>query len=342
MRALIFLVAFFIQAAHAAPLENLVGAQTGRIEFNSVTPRSRWDYLRTNTQQWKPVVVHGDLLMPPNVAPGSRVSAVVISHGSWGVESTAFDVWARAFNAAGMAVFVVDSFKPRGVDQLGSDQSRIDYSANVIDALNALKLLATHPQIDSSRIHHIGFSRGGGVAFDTAWPMWQDPAGLGSTRFARHVAFYPGNCNVKYRGNRVERATAPILVLYADRALEESQSVATCINWNNALIAAGNPITYKEYAGGRHAFDNLNFSYRVSPNQQSGIKCDVDVTIPLEFVPGLGSAVDNKTGKTASTFPEFADMMKGCVSWQNATRGGGKAREVQAQSVQDTLDFLTK
>ena len=337
------LFGIFVMSAQVqvqAQTASLADGRSGRIEFNSVTPRSRWDYLRSVTQQMKPVVVYGDLLLPKAVQAGTRVPAVVLSHGSFGVESNAFDVWAKELNAAGMAVFVVDSFKPRAVDEVGSQQDKVDYSANVADALNALKLLATHPAIDASKIYHIGFSRGGGVAFDTAWPMWQEPANVGSLRFAKHVAFYPGNCNVKYRSDRVERATAPILALYADRELEEAQSVETCIKWNDQLIAEGSPITYREYRGARHGFDGLNFTYRVVPNQQSGTKCNVDVTIPLRQGAGLGKAVDNRNNTTATTFPEFTAMTNACVSWQNASRGGGNARGIQADSVRDTLAFL--
>jgi predicted peptidase len=52
-------------------------------------------------------------------------------------------------------------------------------AANVTDAMNALKILATRPQIDANCIFHIGFSRGVGTAFYTAWPMFQRPVDTG-------------------------------------------------------------------------------------------------------------------------------------------------------------------
>ena len=33
--------------AHAAPLSDLSAGQTGRIEFNSITPPNRWEFVRT-------------------------------------------------------------------------------------------------------------------------------------------------------------------------------------------------------------------------------------------------------------------------------------------------------
>ncbi|MCZ8284002.1 MAG: hypothetical protein O9353_00975, partial [Bacteroidia bacterium] len=46
----------------AAPLDTLSGGQTGRIEFNSITPPDRWQFVRKNMSNTKPVVVYGDLI----------------------------------------------------------------------------------------------------------------------------------------------------------------------------------------------------------------------------------------------------------------------------------------
>ena len=183
-------------AAIAAPLTNLAAGQTGRIEFNSITSPNRYEYARLNLQNTKQVTVFADLLMPKNI--NSKVPAVVLSHGSGGVESNMYDVWAKELNAAGYAVFIPDSYKPRGVSETNSNQDAVPYTAHVADTLNALRLLATHPQIDAARIFNMGFSRGGSTAFDTAWPTWQRPIDTNGVKFAGHIAWYPGNCNLRY------------------------------------------------------------------------------------------------------------------------------------------------
>ena len=159
--------------ANAAPVADLASGATGRIEFQSMNPPDRWQYARLNMQNTSQQVVWGDLLMPKNIT--GKVPALVLSHGSSGISPAAYDVWAKEMNAAGVAIFIIDSFKPRGVDQTATDQSKVTFPAQTADALNALKLLASHPQIDATRIFNIGMSRGGGVAFDTAWPTWQRP-----------------------------------------------------------------------------------------------------------------------------------------------------------------------
>ena len=119
--------------AHAAPLADLSASQNGRIEFNSITPLSMWSYARRNLTDTKQVVVFGDLLMPKNTT--GKVPALILSHGSSGVSPYAYEVWARQMNAAGVAVFIVDSFKPRGISESAQDQSVLSPAANVADAM---------------------------------------------------------------------------------------------------------------------------------------------------------------------------------------------------------------
>ena len=154
MKHIVLALALGTNFASAAPLANLSDRQTGRIEFDSMNPPDRWQYARLNMQNTKHQVVWGDLLMPKNV--NGKVPALVLSHGSSGISPAAYDVWAAKMNDAGVAIFIIDSFRPRGVDQTATDQSKVTFPAQTADALNALRVLATHPQIDSTRIYNIG------------------------------------------------------------------------------------------------------------------------------------------------------------------------------------------
>jgi dienelactone hydrolase len=155
MKKIVLCMAFLGSAAMgAAPLEDLKGGQTGRIEFNSSTPPDRWQFVRKNLDNTKTITVFGDLLVPRNTS--GKVPAVLISHDSGGVTAKLYDVWAKELNSAGVAVFIIDSFKPRGIDSTTNNQGQLDSSANVADALYGLKILATHPQIDAKRIFHMG------------------------------------------------------------------------------------------------------------------------------------------------------------------------------------------
>lgn len=204
-------VAGCVSAVSAAPFSDLSGGQTGRIEFTSSTPDHRWALIRGRLGP--EVTVYGDLLMPTQASSG-KVPAVVFSHGSEGVSSLYFDVWAKALNNAGYAVFVVDSFKPRGEDRVTGPTKQLTWNtvANTTDALYALKLLATHAQIDSNRIFHMGWSRGGQALLDAAWPTYQQHVLPANVKWAGSVAVYPG-CNMRYRVDHHSKLPAPLLMI---------------------------------------------------------------------------------------------------------------------------------
>lgn len=322
---------------NAAPLSNLSGGQTGRIEFESITPPNRWEYARLNLQNTKQAVVWGDLLMPKNAS--GKVPALVLSHGSGGISPAAFDVWARDMNAAGVAIFIIDSFKPRGVDQTATDQSKVPYSAQVADALNGLKLLASHPQIDSTRIYNIGMSRGGTTAFETAWPTWQRPVNTNGAKFAGHIALYPGMCNVRYRTDDREKATAPIFMPLTALDGEDWQGGAECIKYVEDLAKKGNDITYKVYKGTYHGFDTNNkFAYY--PGVVSGKGCDMEVYMTTAQGSGLGkNGYDFKANKALTSYAEFNQAAEvGCGPKVNARVGGDSS--AQKEVVADVLRFM--
>ena len=156
-----------------AQSESLSDGRSGRIEFQSINVPDMWQFARKNTSNTRAQTVWGDLLLPKTIS--GKAPALVIMHGSAGVEPWATDLWAAKLNPAGAAVFVVDSYKPRGVQETNTNQlgEQVTMPSQTADALNALRMLATHPKIDSNRIYVIGMSRGGNPAFYSAWPMYQ-------------------------------------------------------------------------------------------------------------------------------------------------------------------------
>ena len=314
------------------------GPVSGRIEFQSITPPNRWQYIRRNLENTKPATIYGDLLLPKTGA--SKFPAVVISHGSGGVMRAEFEVWAKALNDAGYAAFVVDSFKPRGVEKTFQNQEQVSYSAGLADALNALRLLASHPQIDARRIFHVGFSRGGTASFESAWPTWRAPVNTDGAVFAGHVAFYPGMCNVRFRTDDREKASAPILMLLADRDNDDYQGVAECQRYAEDLARRGNAVSFKEYKGAYHGFDGY-FAFGRDRDAMSGKGCDIDVYMTTQIGGGLGrDAFDYNTKKPLTTFEDFTQAANaGCDGRKVDARIGGDA-VFRARAVKDVLEFL--
>lgn len=326
------LIASTFQAGHAAPLNSLADGQVGRIEFNSSNPPNRWAMIRG--QLGGPQLVFGDLLLPKTAA-SERVPVVVFSHGSEGASAVYFDVWAKELNAAGIAVFVVDSFKPRGLDNILGADKQLSYDAlgsNVADALNALRLLATHPRIDPARIFHMGWSRGGSAVLAAAWPAYQTglPAGM---RWAGSVAVYPG-CNIRYR-SETPALPAPLLMLLG--AKDDMTPAAPCVAYAQDLAAAGHPVTYKLYNGAYHVFDRLNQRYNLS-RQGTYRDCDMDIMMPTKSNPAWVPGIDRRTKAVIANAGDFAAAYNACETVANVvSESNTKARE---QAVADVIAFI--
>ena len=327
---------FACTGALADPLSNLSAGQSGRIEFDSITPPSLWQYVRRNMNGTKTVTVWGDLMMPKNVV--GKVPALVLSHGSGGVSPYAYEVWVAQMNEVGVAVFVIDSFKPRGVSDTAQDQTILSPAANIADAMNGLKLLATHPQIDSKRIFNIGFSRGGGTAFYTAWPMYQRPVDTGGAKFAGHIPVYPSGCDVRYRADANVKATAPIFMALADVKGEDWQNGANCIRYVQELAAADQPVTLKEYPGTYHGFDGrAKFFY--FNNAYVSTKCDMELQMTDVAGGGLGrDGKDMKTGKSLISYDDWNAAFKACQANVRARVSGDKRQSDEL--VKDVLVFM--
>lgn len=231
----------------AAPLKDLSSGPVGRIEFWSSTPEHRWRLANPRTSGQNPIVIWGDLLMPPAAPTGGKVPAVIVHHGSEGVTSLYYDLWAPAFLKAGYAVFIVDSQKPRGVGgQLGDQQLSWNTVGNISDALHSLKILATHPAIDSTRIFNIGFSRGASAVLQAAWPFYYQAVVPDGLHFAATVALYPG-CNLRYRADHWGTNPGPILMLLGEK--DNMTPAQPCVEYADILWSAGNNVKAKVYEG---------------------------------------------------------------------------------------------
>ncbi len=158
------------------------------IEYKSGTPAG-FRQFTTRNYAIDSVTIKAFLTLPDHVQ--GQVPAMVVVHGSGGVTDSREGEWARRLKEIGVAALVIDSFGPRGISETATDQSKLSFSVNVADALNALKALASDPRIDKNRIGIIGFSKGGSVALVTALEVVRKSIITDSLMFAIHVSLYP-------------------------------------------------------------------------------------------------------------------------------------------------------
>ena len=107
-----------------------------------------------NGTRGEPVRLVGYLARPPEEGP---FPAVVLMHGCGGFHSSMIS-WADRLSRFGYAALAVDSYGPRGIEQLCSGGLFPEQAA---DAYAALRYLASRPFVRTSHVALMGFSRGG-------------------------------------------------------------------------------------------------------------------------------------------------------------------------------------
>lgn len=197
-------------------------------------------------------------------ANGRKLPAVVILHGSSGVDSRG-DFYEAALNAAGIATLQIDMWEARGV---GSATGRPAAPILTLpDAYSALAFLGARPDIDAARIGVLGFSWGGVNSLASAERLYTGLFG-GGRQFKAHVAHYPvcyaanavipGLPSPAQLGTQVLNLTgAPVLVQVGsldgyDNGAARCRALAQAVNPTN-----GNAVEVVEAPGAHHAFDRL-------------------------------------------------------------------------------------
>lgn len=300
-----------------------------KIEFPSAEYANKFEMAK---KPGKPLQIFGYLSMP-TVPVSGKIPVVVIAHGSAGVESKDTGFWAPYFNKLGFAAFVVDSFKPRGVERTVEDQNLVSAAADTADAFFALKYLASDPRFDADKIGIIGFSRGGIAANETSTKTFRDNVLRQdkNLQFAFHIPVYPGCQNSRYRKNgSFDRTGAPMLFLMGSK--DDYTPPGFCIDQIKGMQEEyPGVIEYRVYDGAHHAFDNNQGVHFLNLGMSTRACTMVETDIPS----WARSAV--LTGQPI-TLAEEKQMYKDCVV-KGVTVGSydNRYREMAAKDVEDFL-----
>jgi dienelactone hydrolase len=305
----------------AEPVKTLADGRSGHIEFESVTPGNTLDYLRRLYAQPRSTVA-GDLMMP---ADGIDLPAVVIVHGPGGANKGREFAWAQRLNSWGVAAFVLDSFAPRGILQTATDQAALTTLAMTADALNALKLLATHPRIDPRRIAVMGFAKGGNVAINSALEPVRRAVIAGELRFAAHITFYP-SCNIRLVSSMVDGS--PILHLHGEE--DDWSTYKPCAAWMDWFRDKGSAVEQRIYLGAGQGFDG-DQPMKWHPQVQISNKCSAELDVDSYVFHRLD------TGATLKTQAEMTAYFKDCRAVGAHFGANPQARDA---AINDVHQFL--
>jgi len=196
----------------------------------------------------------GDLFLPKGARADNPVPAMVILHGSGGIQDGREYDYAQLFNENGIAAFVVDYYEPRGVTDATPYVVKTMAATEVdvmSDAYSALKILGTHPAIDKTRIGVTGYSYGGMATRYVLDDRLKNIMAPDVPPFALHMDIY-GPCHQTL--GHTGTTGAPYLAIHGDK--DNSVDPALCQEVYKDLEAGGSKVESHVIAGAGHAWEN--------------------------------------------------------------------------------------
>lgn len=192
---------------------------------------------------------------------GGRHPAVVMLHGCGGVYgkdgllNARHQMWGEYLASQGYLALMLDSFSPRGLQQICTTrfgERTLKVVDRVGDAYAALAYLRQLPGVDAGRVALLGWSHGGGVALNViSHPLEAVPGAVG--RFGAAVSFYPG-CTSRNARADLFHPYAPLLLLIGEA--DDWTPAAPCKALAATVAARGEPMHIVTYPDTFHDFDN--------------------------------------------------------------------------------------
>jgi dienelactone hydrolase len=283
-------------AADAADIEH--------VSFASITPLGPLTISRKLEAGKTHVVVTADIYLPDGAA--KPMPAMLVMHGSGGMEYDGEDVraWAARLNSWGVAALVIDSFTPRGVNETYTSQGRVPEWANLADAFEGLKLLASDSRFDRGHIGVMGFSRGGQVAAWTALESLRKGLIDDDLHFAVHIPFY-AYCGTAYQ----DQATDKMPMLFLHGEADNYTPIPPCRDYADWFRSMGNAVIFVGYPHAYHDFDRPSGSVTFDRRAEVYADCDVRYDIPA----GRYLRVNHDDHPTQDR-AEIAAYLKSCMT----------------------------
>lgn len=216
------------------------------------------------------VRLEGVVLRPEGTGP---FPALVMLHGCTGLRTRTGAIqaklrfWAEHLRDLGYVTLLVDSFAPRGIDEVCTGRHLLSpVRDRADDARGALRYLQSRPDVRTDRIALLGWSNGAAATLSVVFDR-----GTAERDFRAAVAFYP-NCTRNYPGGPDFRPYAPLYVLVG--ALDDWTPAAPCMALIERARAVGAPIAIKVYPGAHHSFDAPATPVRYRPEVRNHNKPD--------------------------------------------------------------------
>jgi dienelactone hydrolase len=200
-----------------------------------------------------------ELFTPQGTGP---FPAVVVLHGCDGV-GPHYRHWARQLQSWGYVALLVDSFRPRGVDNVCNRGRLVPPETQADDAYEAADYLRTRADVVPSALGVIGFSHGGWAVLKAVLAGGEN----GHRPFAAAVAYYPG-CETPAS----PLVTDTLILIGADDGWTPPDR---CERWWRTVDKNGHTADLVVYPNSTHGFDTTirlhdYMGHRVGGNPAAG------------------------------------------------------------------------
>lgn len=207
----------------------------------SAEDKGRFSFPTTVAWKGNKTNIRGTLEFPAN--PSGRVPLVVVVHSTDGIDA-AETGWASFWRNQGYATFLLDYMAPRNADQNGRDIPRSPQ-----DIADALKVLATHPRIDTGRVAVQGLSNGATMAVGASGLIGSKAGRIGIAPKA-YIMLY-GGCSYNLKADKIFDAAYLFMVGDKDTLIPAS----LCTAKEELIANHGNDVRTIVFPDAYHGFD---------------------------------------------------------------------------------------
>jgi dienelactone hydrolase len=207
----------------------------------SAEDKGRFSFPTTVAWKGNKINIRGTLEFPASVS--GRVPLVMVVHSTDGIDA-AEKGWVSFWHEQGYATFLLDYMAPRNTDQDSRDIPRSPH-----DIADALKVLATHPRIDTGRVAVQGLSNGATMTIGSG-NLIKSMAGRIGIEPKAYIMLY-GGCSYKLNADKIPNAAYLFMVGDKDTLIPAS----LCTAKEELIANHGNDVRTIVFAGAYHGFD---------------------------------------------------------------------------------------
>ena len=304
-------------------VSNLTDGRSGQITYLSASP-FEMHHILCKMESTPKHPVFGNLTLPEKGE--GAFPCVVACHGSRGwVEHQ--DTHMANWLEAGIAVFRIHSSDSRGVVSTVESQMMVTHAMMISDAFEALKLLNTHPLIDSNKIAISGWSLGGTAALYSAWTPVAEALAPNGERFAAHLPLYPA-AHIRPEDQRWEGV--PIQILHGE--VDDYTPLVLVTGLMDVTKESGADMRLEVYPNSHHAFDSLEeitwLPHAIKLDERT-VQIDADGEMWGEIEEGIRIPLNEPLQRKAAF-----DAAK------NVGAHVGGNPDARRRALQDSTDFL--